>query len=135
MPGLGFESFHARLIFDLIREIESHAGGRAYTYYDSQYIVVTGWRFVAEVGFDDGENQPTRLPLEESPSQGTKEFTAGGLQQIKVASVINVIAYRTFTVSDTVLVAKKSSHGRSLRPGRLEQKFKGPVSVRYLGNF
>jgi hypothetical protein len=64
----------------------------------------------------------SRVPAIPKPSgRASGEFAARGLKQIEIARVVNVVADGAFGVSDAVRVAKRFSHGRSVRAAR--QKF------------
>jgi hypothetical protein len=95
-------------------EIQAHFFNGRHPDFNCQQIVVARGKSVIQPRLDDGKNHVVFLPVQNRRAERTDEFAASGLEQIKIARVVNVVADGAFGVSDAMFVAKWIGHARSV---------------------
>ena len=79
--------------------------------------------------FHGGKNDFPLLPFGQARAEFAEKSSAGSLQQIEIARVINMIAEGTIGVSDAMLVAKRSD-GQCAQCGVGREEVKAEISSR-----
>jgi hypothetical protein len=115
VEGFGFEDEFAVLVEDAMAEVEADALDEDGPDFDGEEVVVARHKTITQMSLDDGEDMIALLPFEDGGARGAHEFAAGGLEEVEVAGVVNVIADGAFGVGDAVLIAEGFGHGRSVK--------------------
>lgn len=118
MAGFPFKYQGAGLIHDAAGKIEPYPRGDGGPKFDIEHIVIACRGFIAEMAFDDRENNILFLPLPEGRVELTKEFAARGFEEFEVPGVVNVITHGAISVSHAVNMSEDLCvHGRIIPAG------------------
>jgi hypothetical protein len=126
VEGFGFQEGLPGGVQDAVGEIEAHTFEGGEPEGDVQGVVVTCRGLIAQAAFANGKYHALSLPSGEADAGGTEEFSAGGLQQIQIPGIIDVIADGAFGISDAMGVMENGAlHGPSVAGGERPGKWNG----------
>jgi hypothetical protein len=113
--GADVESFRFKnqfsvLIQNAMAEIHADFFKRRHPDFHRQQIIVARGKFVAQPRLDDGKNKIALLQSQNRLPERAEKFAARGLEQVKIARMINVVADGAFGVSDAVRMMKWFGH-------------------------
>jgi hypothetical protein len=115
MGGGGFHHDLSIGLQDTVRKGEPNFLGFNDPELGHQKIIVVRRFFVAQMAFNDWENDITLLPINKRLAQVAEKLATRDLQDIKVASIINMVADRAVGIGDTLLMTKGGcSHGATI---------------------
>ena len=114
MKGFGFDNQPAVLVQNAVAEIQPHAFDERGENFNGEQIIVARGRFVAQPRLDDGKNKVRVLQFQNGAAEGAEKFAARGLEQIKIARMINVVADGAFGVADAMVMDESFRHARRL---------------------
>lgn len=106
MGGFSFEDQLGGLVRNAISKGEPHPFEEVNPNLDCQQIIISRRSPIAEPAFDYGENDALLLPFKKCGAQCPEEFAASGLQQVRVATIVYMVAERALSVSDSMRMAE-----------------------------
>ena len=102
-------SFHDLLlgwIENPIRKRQPDPFQRAEPYFNGQQVIIARSSLVAQAAFDDGEDCLLLLPVQTGRPEVAKKLPSRFFQQVEVAAIIDMVAYRALSVGDPMLMPK-----------------------------
>jgi hypothetical protein len=108
VESLGAQDLPPVLVDDAVGDIQAHAFDVHDPRFDGQHVIIPGGCQIAEAALDDGKRAIVPLPLEERLADMPEELPASFFQQIKVSTIVDVIAHGAVRVGDPVGMTEES---------------------------
>ena len=105
MVSVPFDAHPSLRTQDAVAHVQPHAPRLKHPHFNCQHLIVAGGTPVAELDFEDRENQPCRLPVGEGFTHRAKPLTPGRFEEFEVAAVVNVVSHGAVGIGDPVAIS------------------------------
>lgn len=100
MAGLALNEHAPILPDDAVAESEADTFSLPDMDLHGDEVVVSRCRVVTELAFNDREEEAAFLPRLKGPSKVSKELSPGGLEEVEIAGIVDVIAHRAVGIGN-----------------------------------